>query len=140
VRRLQSLPATDGHRAVIDIPKRRPKNIRYHDATTRLRDYPGVIRQVAVTGWGRENPTLGLSNNLDVTARPVVSRYVGRNGVEDTLGISVNFFWTLATTRAEPSPTTPVEFRQVRRVLAILREGGSIHLPCRCLRKALKQT
>jgi hypothetical protein len=92
LRRLRALPAADWHRAVIDIPKRRHQNIRYHDETTRLRDYPGVIRQVAVTGLGRENPTLCLSNNQEVTARDLITRYAGRNGVEDALGISVDFF------------------------------------------------
>jgi hypothetical protein len=92
LRRLRQLPASDWHRAVIDIPKRRHKNVRYLDETTRLRDYPEPIRQVAVTGLGREEPTLFLSNNVEVTARDVITRYTGRNGVEDSLGISVNFF------------------------------------------------
>lgn len=92
LRRLRALPATDWHRAVIDIPKRRHKNVRYVDETTRLRDYPGTIRQVAVAGLGREEPTLCLSNNFEVSARDVITRYAGRNSVEDALGISVNFF------------------------------------------------
>ena len=92
LRRLRAISAKDWHRAVIDIPKRRHKNIRYLDETVRLRDYGGSLRQVVVSGLGREEPTLCLSNNTEVTAREVVTRYVGRNGVEDSLGISVNFF------------------------------------------------
>jgi hypothetical protein len=92
LRRLRALPASDWHRAVIDIPKRRHKNIRYVDETTRLRDYPGSIRQLAVAGLGREEPTLCLSNNFETSARDVITRYAGRNSVEDALGISVNFF------------------------------------------------
>lgn len=92
LRRLRQLPTSDWHRAVIDIPKRRHQNIRFVDERTRLRDYPGPIRQVAVTGLGREEPTLFLSNNVEVTARDIITRYTGRNGVEDSLGISVNFF------------------------------------------------
>ena len=91
-RRLQAMPATDWHRAVIDIPKRRHRNIRYLDETVRLRDYGGSLRQVAVAGLGREEPTLFLSNNTLVPARELIARYTGRNGVEDSLGISVNFF------------------------------------------------
>jgi hypothetical protein len=92
LRRLRALPAQDWHRAVIDIPKRRHKNIRYLDETIRLRDYPGSIRQLAVAGLGREEPTLCLSNNFQVSARDLITRYAGRNSVEDALGISVNFF------------------------------------------------
>jgi hypothetical protein len=92
LRRLRAVPAKDWHRAVLDIPKRRHKNIRYLDEAVRLRDYGGELRQVAVAGLGREEPTLCLSNNRDVTARELIRRYAGRNGVEDSLGISVNFF------------------------------------------------
>jgi hypothetical protein len=92
LRRLRARPAQDWHRAVIDIPKRRHQNIRYLDETVRLRDYAGSIRQLAVAGLGREEPTLCLSNNFEASAREVITRYVGRNSVEDALGISVNFF------------------------------------------------
>jgi hypothetical protein len=92
LRRLRALPAQDWHRAVIDIPKRRHQNIRYHDETVRLRDYPGALRQLAVAGLGRAEPTLCLSNNFQASARDLITRYAGRNSVEDALGISVNFF------------------------------------------------
>ena len=92
LRRLRQRPATDWHRAVIDIPKRRHKNVRYVEETIRVRDYAGSLRQLAVGGLGRDEPTLFLSNNVEATARELITRYTGRNGVEDALGISVNFF------------------------------------------------
>src|SRR5262245_33444180 len=64
LRRLRARPATDWRRAVLDIPKRRHKNIRYVEETVRVRDYPGPLRQLAVSGLGREEPTLCLSNNF----------------------------------------------------------------------------
>ena len=45
-----------------------------------------------MTGLGRDNPTLFLSNNLTTSAREIVIRCAGRNRIEDGLGISVNFF------------------------------------------------
>jgi hypothetical protein len=92
LRRLRAVRAEDWHRAVIDIPKRRHKNIRYLDEAVRLRDYPAPIRQLAVAGLGREEPTWCLSNNFAASGRDLITRYAGRNGVEDALGISVNFF------------------------------------------------
>lgn len=92
LRKLRAVPAQDWRRAVIDIPKRRHKNIGYLDQTLSLRDYGGPLRQVAVNGLGREEPTLFLSNNFAVTPRELITRYAGRNGVEDSLGISVDFF------------------------------------------------
>ena len=92
LRHLQSLPANKWKSAVIDTPHRRHQHIRYVDERVKLPDYDGQIRQIAVTGLGREQPTLFLTNNETETARSVIIRYAGRNRVEDALGISVNFF------------------------------------------------
>ena len=92
LRRLQARPIADWHRAVIDIPKRRHKNIRYWEETVGVRGYPAPLRQLAVVGLGREEAALFLTNNFEASGREVITRYAGRNGVEDSLGISVNFF------------------------------------------------
>ena len=92
LRRLAAIPASNWTQAVIDTPKRCHQHIRYLDEKVRLRGYDQPVRQVAVTGLGRDNPTLFLSNNLTETAREVVIRYAGRNRVEDGLGSSVNSF------------------------------------------------
>lgn len=92
LRHLDAVPASTWRRAVIDIPKRRHKNIRYLDETVKIRGYPDALRQVAVAGLGRDAPTLCLSNNFEAKARDLIVRYLRRNGVEDALGISVNFF------------------------------------------------
>jgi len=92
IRRLRALPPQAWQRAVIDTPQRRHQRIRFVDESVRLPNYEGAIRQLAVDGLGREQPTLFLSNNLEETARALVIRYAGRNGVEDGLGTSVNFF------------------------------------------------
>jgi hypothetical protein len=55
--RLAWLPASAWTLAVIDIPKRRHQKIRYVDERVRLPDYDGDIRQLAVSGLGREAPT-----------------------------------------------------------------------------------
>ena len=58
----------------------------------KIRDYPEKLRQVAVAGLGRDEPTLCLSNNFQASAREPITQSVKRNEVEDALGISVNFF------------------------------------------------
>jgi hypothetical protein len=89
---LEEQPASAWKGAVIDIPKRCHTHIRYIEETVRLRGYEGVIRQIAVTGLGRDRPTLFLSNDFEETARELIIRYAGRNRIEGDLGISVNFF------------------------------------------------
>jgi hypothetical protein len=92
VQQLRERPASDWTGAVIDIPKRRQKRIRYLDQTVSLRDYEGTLRQIAVTGLGREQPTLFLTNHPEVSPRELIINYARRNGIEDGLGTNVNFF------------------------------------------------
>jgi hypothetical protein len=92
IRRLRRLPTQTWQRAVIDTPKRCHQHIRFIDEMVRLPGYDGAIRQLAVDGLGREQPTLFVSNDLVETARSLIIRYAGRNAVEDGLGTSVNFF------------------------------------------------
>jgi len=65
LRRLQALPADKWKRAVIDTAHRRHQHIRYVDEMVKLSEYEGEIRQITVTGFGREQPTLFLSNNTE---------------------------------------------------------------------------
>ena len=92
LKRLQNMPKSAWHDAVIDIPKRRYQRIGYIDESIKLPGYDGKIRQIAVTGLGRKHPTLFLTNNFGATVRDLVTNYARRNGVEDALGSSVNFF------------------------------------------------
>jgi hypothetical protein len=92
IRRLRRLPPQAWQRALIDTPKRCHQHVRFVDEMIRLPGYEGEIRQLAVDGLGREQPTLFVSNNLAETARCLIIRYAGRNAVEDGLGTSVNFF------------------------------------------------
>lgn len=92
LRRLAALPSASWKKAVIDIPKRRHQRISYVDETIHVDGYEEPIRQIAVQGLGREQPTLFLANNVTETARNLIIRYAQRNRIEDGLGISVNFF------------------------------------------------
>jgi hypothetical protein len=92
VRDLANRPDSAWRRTVIDTPKRRHRIIRYLERFIRVADHEGDPRQVAVAGPGRDKPTLLLTNNLDETARQIMTRYTSRNGIEDSLGSGVNFF------------------------------------------------
>ncbi len=92
LKRLKQRPSTDWTGAVIDIPKRRQKQIRYVEEMVTLPDYQGVVRQIAVTGLGREEPTLFVTNHFEVRPRQLIINYARRNGIEDGLGTNVNFF------------------------------------------------
>jgi hypothetical protein len=91
LKRLEQTAGSDWASATIDIPKRRNKRIRYLDENIQL-DYEGALRQIPVTGLGREQPTLFLTNHPDASPRLMIMNYARRNGIEDGLGTNVNFF------------------------------------------------
>ena len=86
------MPADQWKAAVINIPKRKHQHVRYLDERINLKGYEVEIRQIVVTGLGRERPTLFLTNNFEVTPRDLIINYARRNGIEAALGRSVNFF------------------------------------------------
>jgi hypothetical protein len=92
VQKILERPSGDWTSAVIDIPKRRQKRVRYLEQPVRLPDYEGPVRQIAVTGLGREEPTLFLTNHFEARPRDLISNYARRNRIEDGLGTNVNFF------------------------------------------------
>jgi hypothetical protein len=89
---LENRTKSDWTSAVIDIPKRRQKRIRFVEEEVALDGYEGTARQIAVDGLGRENPTLFLTNDEETSPRVIVMDYARRNGVEDGLGTNVDFF------------------------------------------------
>jgi len=91
LQKILARPACDWTAAVIDTPQRKHQHIRYLDSLVRLKGYTGACRQIA-TDFQRENPTLFLTNNEEVTGRDIILRYIGRNSIENDLGINVNFF------------------------------------------------
>jgi hypothetical protein len=92
LRHLKQQPASAWKGAVIDLPKRCHTHVSYIEESVRLRRYDGPIRQIAVTGLGRDHPTLFLSNDFEETPRELIIRYAGRNRIEGSLGVCVNFF------------------------------------------------
>lgn len=48
--------------------------------------------QIAVTGLGREEPTLFLTNQFEARPRELIMNYTRRNRIEGSLGTNVDFF------------------------------------------------
>ena len=92
LRRLRQTAKSAWTSATIDIPKRRNKRIQYLNESVQLDEYEGTLRQIVVTGLGREQPTLFLTNHAKVSPREMIMNYARRNGIEDGLGTNVNFF------------------------------------------------
>ena len=68
----------------------------------RIRDYPGEVRQIAITDLGHEKPTLLLSNQMDEPASGLVDRYARRMVIENTIADAIDFFHMDALSAAVP--------------------------------------
>jgi hypothetical protein len=94
LRRVNQLPDGAWSRCQVRQAKGATREIRYVDEQTQPSDYPGKLRQIIVTGLGREEPTFFVTNDRPEkrTAREVIQRYAQRNLIENGLGEDVKFF------------------------------------------------
>jgi transposase len=71
-------------------PGQRPRV--HEDPTTRLTHYPGTIRQLIVTGLGREAPTVIITNDRESTIKTLIERYARRMTIEQRLAEIIRAF------------------------------------------------
>ena len=67
----------------------RPK---VHQSRARLSNYPGTVRQLIVTGLGREAPTVIITNNDDLTVKTLIEHYARRMTIEQRLAEIIGAF------------------------------------------------
>ena len=94
LRRVKELGDSAWSRCQVSQAKGAKREIRYVDEETQPGGYPVELRQIIVTGLGREEPTFFMTNNRPekLTAREVIQRYAQRNLVENGLGEDITFF------------------------------------------------
>jgi hypothetical protein len=92
LKQINTLTGKDFTTITLDRPGRfnRPK---VHDtAGVRLSGYPGAVRQLIVTGLGREAPTVIITNDDDSTAKALITRYAKRMTIEQRLAEIIQAF------------------------------------------------
>jgi transposase len=92
--RVERLPAERWQNCQITQAKGKRRRVHYVDEWVRLDGFDGTVRQLIVTGLGRESPTFFLTNDLPQaqTAREAIQTYASRNHVENQLGEQITFF------------------------------------------------
>jgi len=63
-----------------------------HDSFVELRGYDGTLRQVILSGNGREKPTFLISNDFESPVELLVGNYARRWRVENSIAEAVKFF------------------------------------------------
>jgi hypothetical protein len=62
------------------------------DERIRLKGYEGELRQVTVTDLGHEDPTILLTNHLDIPCPSLITRYAQRMLIENGISDAIQFF------------------------------------------------
>ena len=76
----------------IEHDKRKYPNPMVHDSFVELRGYDGTLRQVILSGNGREKPTFLISNDFESPVELLVGNYARRWRVENSIAEAVKFF------------------------------------------------
>ena len=70
-------------------PHNRP---RVHESTVGLSNYPATVRQLVITGLGRDAPTVIITNDTDSTTKALITRYARRMTIEQRLAEIIQAF------------------------------------------------
>jgi hypothetical protein len=73
-------------------PHRRPKV--HETAGVKLTSYPGTVRQLVVTGLGREAPTVIITNHDTIKTKAIIEHYARRMSIEQRLAEIIRAFHT----------------------------------------------
>ena len=76
----------------LDIPSRKHQLLKIHDGETRLAGYTGSLRQIIVTGTGRELPMILVTNDGQRLAKEILTHYAKRRRIENNIQENVDFF------------------------------------------------
>ncbi len=91
IKQIDALTTGDFHTITLNRPGRfnRPK---VHDAPATISGYPGTVRQLIVTGLGREAPTVIITNNHDLPAKALIEHYARRMTSQERLAEIIQAF------------------------------------------------
>lgn len=92
VNQINALTSTDFTTLTLERSGRfnRPK---VHEATgVRLNSYPGTVRQLIVTGLGRDAPTVIITNDNDLSTKALIEHYARRMTIEQRLAEIIQAF------------------------------------------------
>ena len=92
IRQINALTSTDFKQITITRPGRHNKPKVAESAAVKLTSYPGTVRQLIVTGLGRDAPTVIITNDDQITTRALIERYARRMTIEQRLAEIIQAF------------------------------------------------
>lgn len=92
VKHINTLTSSDYKTITLDRPGRHNKPKVAESAAVKLTSYPGTVRQLIVTGLGRDAPTVIITNNRDIKTRALIGQYARRMTIEQRLAEIIQAF------------------------------------------------
>jgi hypothetical protein len=92
MRQINALTSKDFKQVTISRPGRHNKPKVAESAAVKLTSYPGTVRQLIVTGLGRDAPTVIITNDDQITTRALIERYARRMTIEQRLAEIIQAF------------------------------------------------
>ena len=91
VRQINTLAPANYKTITLDRPGRynRP---RVHESTVHLKNYGAALRQLIITGLGRDAPTVIITNDTDTSTKQLIERYARRMTIEQRLAEIIRAF------------------------------------------------
>src|SRR5208283_6215188 len=71
-------------------PHNRPRV--HEDPAVKLTSYPGTVRQLIITGLGRDAPTVIITNDTGIKTKALISQYARRMTIEQRLAEIIQAF------------------------------------------------
>ncbi|MGH3847806.1 MAG: hypothetical protein ACRDS0_41305, partial [Pseudonocardiaceae bacterium] len=92
VRQINALTSKDFKQITLGRPGRHNKPSVYESAGVKLTSYPGTVRQLVVTGLGREAPTVIITNDYAIKTKALIEQYARRMTIEQRLAEIIQAF------------------------------------------------
>ncbi|MGH3407375.1 MAG: hypothetical protein ACRDRJ_33470 [Streptosporangiaceae bacterium] len=92
VRQINALTSSDFQQITLDRTGHHNKPKVAETTGVKLTSYPGTVRQLVVTGLGREAPTVIITNDHQIKAKALIGQYARRMTIEQRLAEIIQAF------------------------------------------------
>jgi transposase len=92
MKQVNALAPADFKTVTLDRPGRYNKPRVHESAAVKLTSYPGTVRQLIVTGLGRDAPTVIITNDHQIKTRTLIGQYARRMTIEQRLAEIIQAF------------------------------------------------
>ncbi len=92
MKQINTLTSKDFKQITLDRAGRHTKPRVHETAAVKLTSYPGTVRQLVITGLGRDAPTVIITNDTQITTKALITQYARRMTIEQRLAEIIQAF------------------------------------------------